>query len=191
MHNVSFPRFLIPVLTLGLLVGSGCKKDGPEAALPPATQEGKNTAGCLVDGQAFVARSSGGGVLSAPLPALGGGFAFDSLYSLTLNGQLNGRGVEIALFVRGQRPGPYALDQTTAFYPQGSPRVVLNHATVSFRDQGREVYGTDAQHTGQVVLTKAEVRNGLSAGTFVFTAVSNQTPGKTVTITLGRFDRRL
>ena len=70
--------------------------------------------------------------------------------------------------------------------------MILNHATFRYAgSSNREDFGTDAQHIGQVVLAKAEVRNGLSAGTFNFIAVSNQTPGKTVTITLGRFDRKL
>ena len=73
-----------------LLLFSGCKKETPEETLPPATQEGKNTAGCLINGQAFIAKSYGGGPLSAPIPAMEGGFSFDSLYQLSIYGQLNG-----------------------------------------------------------------------------------------------------
>ena len=38
-------------LAAALLLAAGCKKDDPEAGLPPATQEGKNTGGFLLNGQ--------------------------------------------------------------------------------------------------------------------------------------------
>ena len=68
------------------LAASACKKNDPEAGLPKATQEGRNTAGCLVNGERFVAAESGGSLLNNPTPALSGGFAFDSVYYVSLNG---------------------------------------------------------------------------------------------------------
>ena len=35
------------------------------------------------------------------------------------------------LFMRIRVTGTYQLNQTTQYYPQRSPRVVLNHATIS------------------------------------------------------------
>ena len=183
-------NYLLTCLAL-VLFAAGCKKNDPEASLPPATQEGKNTAGCLIDGKAFVAKSYGGGVLSAPLPAMEGGFSFVNSYRLSMRGNLNGDAVEVMLFFQGWQLGTYLLDKDTKYYPQGDPLVLLNHATFRYVDSStKEEYGTDAQHTGQVVLTTADVRNGLSAGTFSFTAVSNQDPRKIITITNGRFDRK-
>jgi len=173
------------------LAASSCKKEDPEASLPPATQEGKNTAGCLIDGKPFVAESYGGGILSAPIPALDGGFSFNNSYRLSISGKLNGEAVEVMLFFQGRQTGTYLLDKTTAYYPGGDPNVILNHATFRYVGSGiHEELGTDAQHTGQVVLTKADVPNGLSAGTFAFTAVSSQNSSKIVVITQGRFDRK-
>ena len=183
-------NFLCCVIALCLLAGA-CKKNNPDADLPPVTQEGKNTAGCLINGQAFVAKSYGGGPLSAPIPALQGGFSFDSLYRLSINGQVNGQGVEVMLFLRGKKAALYQLNRNTLFYPQGDPLYLFSHATYRTVDSGtREVYITNARHTGQVTLTKADVQQGLSAGTFDFTAVSNQDSAKTVIITSGRFDRK-
>lgn len=179
------------ILALMVLLAAGaCKKNDPAAGLPPATQEGKNTAGCLINGQAFVPKAYGGSPLNNPIPALEGGFYFDSLYYLSLNGQLNGQGVSVTLFLR--RPGPrtFLLNRDTQFYPQGSPRLVLNHATYSVEDNSHEVYVTNARHTGRVDLTKADKPSGLSAGTFSFLAVSNRDSTKTITIDNGRFDRK-
>lgn len=175
---------------LAVLLLSGCAKDNPEAGLPKATQEGQNTAGCLVNGERFVAAESGGSLLSNPTPALSGGFAFDSVYYVSLNGTYQGQRATVLLFLRGEVPGTYLLNRTTAYYPQGSPRVILNHATFTVAGSGGETYVTSAQHTGQVVLTRADLRAGISSGTFEFTAASTFDPSKTITVTKGRFDRK-
>jgi hypothetical protein len=178
----------LPATFLLLLALAACRKDDPTASLPAQTQDGRNTAGCFIEGHAFVAHAYGGGPLSAPLPALAGGFAFDSSYHLVMRGQLKGKGVEVMLFLQGRRPGTYFLNRTTPYYPQATPCYVLSHATYTLASS-QEVYVTTALHTGQVVLTKASITQGLSAGTFSFTAVSTRDSTKTVTITSGRFDR--
>ena len=172
------------------LAASSCKKDDPEVSLPAATQTGANTGGCLINGDAFVATEYPGSILKNPIPPLGGGFAFDSVYFVTLSGTYKGQRTTLLLFLRTEKVGTYQLNQTTQYYPQGSPRVVLNHATFSTAGSGGETYVTSAQHTGKVVLTRADLRSGISAGTFEFTAASTFDPSKTVTITHGRFDRR-
>ena len=182
----TLPALLLPLL----LLAAGCDKDGPEAGLPKATQEGKNTAGCLVNGERFVAAESGGSLLSNPTPALRGGFFEDSVYYVSLNGRYQSRRATIMLFLRTQVAGTYPLNRTTAYYPQGDPLRIFSHATVTLAGSGGETYVTSAQHTGQVVLTRAELHSGLSAGTFEFTAASTFDPRKTITVTHGRFDRR-
>ena len=171
------------------LAASACKKNDPEAGLPPATQEGRNTAGCLVNGERFVAAESGGSLLSNPIPALAGGFYEDSLYYLTLAGKTNRGITRIHMFFRSQSPGTYFFNQTTPSLDRAGLRYTLRYAACYFLET-KEFYITDAQHTGQVVLTRADLRSGISAGTFEFTAASTFDPRKTVTVTKGRFDRR-
>jgi hypothetical protein len=181
------PRTL-PAAFLLLLALPACQKNDPAASLPAQTQDGRNTAGCFIEGHAFVAHAADGGPLSAPLPALAGGFAFDSSYHLVMRGQLQGEGVEVMLFLQGRKPGTYLLNRTTPYYPLATPRSVLSHATFTLT-RNQEVYVTTARHTGEVVLTKASSAWSSSAGTFSFTAVSTRDSTKTVTITSGRFDR--
>ena len=175
---------------VAVLLTAGCKKDSPEAGLPPATQEGKNTGGCLINGERFVAAEYPGNILSNPIPPLNGGFAFDSVYYVTLSGNYRGQRATIMLFLRKRVAGTYQLNQTTQYYPQGDPLRVFSHATFTITGSGGEVYVTDAQHTGQVILTRADLSNGISAGTFDFTAASTFDRTKTVTVTSGRFDRQ-
>ncbi|OGX86014.1 hypothetical protein BEN47_13635 [Hymenobacter lapidarius] len=172
-----------------LLTASACKKDEIDA-LPKATQSGKNTGGCLVNGEGFVAAESGGSLLSNPTPALSGGFAFDSVYYVSLNGRYQNRRATILLFLRTRVAGTYPLNRTTSYYPQGDPLQIFSHATVTLAGSGGETFVTSAQHTGQVVLTRMDKHADISAGTFEFTAASTFDPRKTITITKGRFDRR-
>ncbi|GAA4351572.1 hypothetical protein GCM10023185_10330 [Hymenobacter saemangeumensis] len=178
---------LLPAL-LVLTLLAGCKKDDPEADLPPPTHAGLNTGGCLIDGKRFVAKTYGGNLLSSPIQGVNGGFYFDSLYYLTLNGG-PGEGT-VSLFLRRPSPRTYLLNQTTLYYPQGDPLYLLDHAMVTYPGGRGEVYVTDAQHPGSVTLTHADIRTLISAGTFEFTAVSTFDPSKTVRVTKGRFDSK-
>lgn len=186
-HHPMKPSLLVLAAALAL---PACKKDAPEASLPAATQVGANTAGCLIDGKPFIATSYGGGILSKPIPALGGGFFEDSLYYLRMNGKCNGQEVMLTLYFHSQKEGRYFFDQNTMYYPVNL--YALNHATYSIRGSKSEVYVTDAKHTGQVMLNHAIVANGsgISAGTFEFTAANQVDSRKTVIITNGRFDRK-
>jgi len=158
------------LLSLLLSAFVSCKKDAPEDGLPPATRTGRNTGGCLIDGERFVATGwpSGGILGPSPIPPLGGGFAFDSVYYVRLYGQHKGENVVIALFLR----------------------YILSHATYSTNNNTGEIYVTDSQHTGRVELTNANQTTGIGSGTFEFTAASTFDRRKTITITLGRFDRK-
>ncbi|MBF9224347.1 hypothetical protein [Hymenobacter ruricola] len=180
-----------PYLTLALaatLLAPACKKDDPDDGLPPATQEGKNTGGCLVNGERFVATGYGSGL--GRISALSGGFAFDSLYYLELSGVVKGNNVDVLLFFRSRKPGTYPLNRNTLYYPQGDPLTIFSHATYTESNNTGELYVTDAQHTGQVEFTYADVARRISAGTFEFTAASTFDRSKTVTVTSGRFDRQ-
>ncbi len=83
----------VPLALAVLLLAGSCKKDEPEAGLPPATHEGKNTAGCLVNGERFVATGYGSGL--SRVGAMSGGFSFDSVYRVGLSGTTSEREVDI------------------------------------------------------------------------------------------------
>ena len=179
------------IYLLGILLAlAGCAKDAPDAGLPAATQEGKNTGGCLINGERFVATGWGSSLLSSPIPPLDGGFSFDSVYLVNLNGQYKGQNATVMLFLQTDHIGTYLLNRNTQYWPQGNPLLMLSHATFNVANAGGETYNTSAQHTGQVILTRADLRAGIGAGTFEFTAASTFDRTKTVTITSGRFDRK-
>ncbi|MCR5887904.1 DUF6252 family protein [Hymenobacter sp. J193] len=180
---------LIYLAICASVLTAACKKEELDA-LPKATQEGKNTAGCLIDGQAFVATGwpSGGILGPSAIPPLTGGFAFDTLFYVKLYGQYKGENATVMLFIRGRKTGTYLLNRPTLYYPQGDPQYIFNHATFSLSHSMGEVYVTDTHNTGKVDLTY--LTKPVSSGTFEFTAASTLDPRKTITITHGRFDRK-
>jgi hypothetical protein len=180
----------LPLALAATLLAPACKKDDPDDGLPPATQEGKNTGGGLGNGERFVAAEPGGSLLPNPIPALRGGVAFDSGYYVSLNGAYQGQRATIMVFLRTRVAGTHLLNQTTRYHPQGDPLLVAGHATFTLAGSQGEVYVTNARHTGQVMLARADLRTGSSAGTCAFTAASTSEPRKTSTITKGRFDRK-
>ena len=177
-----------------LLLAAGCKKDDPEASLPPATQEGKNTAGCLINGQPFVASGFGSG--PGRVAGIAGGFAEDSLYRLRLNGKAGGKEYSLIVFVanfpRTGKPlaGTYQLNEDTPYWPQEIFSRCQSHATVMPNDYAGGLYGTTSIYTGQVQITRADKLHNIASGTFEFTAVNNLDPNKTLRVTSGRFDRQ-
>jgi hypothetical protein len=180
----------LPCWLFLLLALASCKKDAPDAGLPPATQEGKNTGGCLINGEPFVATEYAGNILTNPIPPLDGGFSFGSVYIVTLRGMYKRQRASLMLFLRQRVIGAYPLNLNTVYYPQGDPLQMESHATFSTAGSGGETYGTSAQHTGHVVLSRMDYQAGIGAGTFEFTAASPSDPTKTVIVTYGRFDRK-
>lgn len=164
--------FLTILFAFALLAATtSCEKEEVDA-LPKATQEGKNTFGCLVDGNAYI-------------PTLGSAISINSRELLEayiyqhrdLVVSAKGGGA-ITIILRNRfAPGTYPLG-----YLQAG-----NYSTYTI--SGRTHY-TDVDHMGTVTLTRIDTVAKIAAGTFEFTALDYQS-GKIVTITEGRFDVRL
>jgi hypothetical protein len=154
-----------------VLLATGCKKDDPEAGLPTATQEGKNTFGCLVDGQVFVPKPGQAISITKREPLEASVYRTDLLVSGMGDGY-----VEFALHNASQQ-GTYALGET-------STKSYGTYSVSGIR------YYTNTAHVGTVTITRIDTVAKVAAGTFQFTALDYQS-GKTVTISNGRFDVRL
>lgn len=178
MKNAIF--FIVLTLTL-----SCCNKNDdnqqiePIDQLPPATQNGEQTIGCLVNGQAFVDNAS-----------FNNFYQFvDGEYYLVINwdmdtsegykdGQLAISKIEI------QEGQTYILDKSSNI--DGD----YTGAGATFVSTLLEIYGqyeTNANYTGQIHFTRFDTQNFIISGTFNFEAQEIQN-GETISITDGRFD---
>ncbi|MBN8682018.1 MAG: hypothetical protein J0L99_05180 [Chitinophagales bacterium] len=174
---------LLFILFLAALSFSACEKEKTPPTelekLPAATQEGKNTFGCLVDGKAWTPKW--GGLLKPALtPHYNNILGSFGIVAVRYDGSeienvlnLSGEGLSIL------ETGNYSLSfEETSFSLKSetcsTPGPVKN---------GRILINQN----GTIQITRLDVSTGIISGTFEFDAVS-ETCQDTVRITDGRFD---
>jgi len=169
-----------------------CKKQNictdPVCQIPPATQTGANTFGCLVDGKPWTANTSDG--LGLDKISVGHRIVNEDTFFVIRayrNHRIEGISSEMALFIQGgSKRGVFPFKDNDAIGPRLSTptgSLGLYRLSGSFNLP----YETDSLHIGQVTITKYDAANKIAAGTFYFTA-QNVDNDSIVHITDGRFD---
>lgn len=151
--------------------------------LPPATQTGANTVGCLVNGMAFL---PSGSLTGSSNPYCG--YYYDEfvlVFRVVKNEEnITGNGTEsVAIYIDEtivEENAVYILKHI-----QGQKRAVFKiiGGTITTPD---EYYETNNEYTGELHITKLDKDNNIISGTFWFDAVNEQ--GEAVEIREGRFD---
>ena len=184
-----FKLFLL-FLAAVICIAPSCKKSNPApvdplSQLPPATQTGANTFGCLVNGQAFLPSSN---FSSGQTP-----YQCNYIYT---NGGYN-------FFVAGSNSDntggsitEIALSTTLLPISQGQTLTLQNYNTAgqacgeyAFITGGILLYSTTPRVSGQLYISKLDPVNQIVSGTFSFKAV-NSTKPDTIHVTDGRFDMK-
>ena len=169
---------------------SKCKNDpapkppkDPLSQLPPETQTGAGTFGCLVNGKAYVAISSvrtTGDWQSSTRLAVGAG--------LNENKERGGQMRSISIVMNGQLLNQQSFGATSSSipFPTFTPGINQFYA---FSGGGGCIYGGGFIKTGQVELVKFDGVARIASGRFAFTLYE---PGgcDTLRVTNGRFDVR-
>lgn len=165
--------FLMIVVTVGFLFS--CKKEEPERRLPPITQSGEGTFGCLVNGEVWLA----GGDRKRPSPL---SVLYDGRYKggyFDIDARFEENGKSSILSIGGSpitKPGRYAFDKI-----DGDPGGLYASFTCSYI--GKETYVN-----GYLEITRLDFKKRIAAGTFEFTLTNPECDPDTVYITDGRFD---
>lgn len=166
------------VLLMGLTLAT-CKKEVYDP-LPPATQEGKGTLACRIDGEVWQPRSSDfkSGSTSARFLEKN-----KTLFIGGFNTRLS-QGFSFGLSNYDGRTGVYILDSLC----NDLPRVCANFGEYSSSKYVNldESSWTSSRYKGRVEITK-HTDGGVVSGTFAFEAQNRKT-GRVVKITDGRFD---
>lgn len=176
-------RFLLLFL---LLAAVGCKKEPTELdRLPDATQEGKGTAGWLLDGKAQVPTRSS---ISTSHPV--GGYWRKTRGGRSLSISFHQFSVDedwgVSFYLPDIRqPGTFPLNQAPPpLTPQFSP--AYGQYSRSRPDPDRNAYtGPDAP--GQLIITRFDTVKNIVSGTFEMTPQEAGSSG-TYAVTHGRFD---
>ncbi|MRX48488.1 DUF6252 family protein [Pedobacter puniceum] len=174
-------KYIIILISYLSLSASSCKKDKTGIdALPAATQEGKNTFGCLVNGEVFIARSRTG--FGPPYFACEYGFNSETnSFRFYLRGsdriQSSNRNTIIISFngislISGTRLDIRELQD--------------GYANAIYFKTSIDEFNTNATSKGEITITKLDESKRIISGTFWFDAV-NET-GEKVEVREGRFD---
>ncbi len=177
-----------PLLLAALLGLSQCKKKSdpaPADQLPPVTQTGANTFGCLVNGQPWTPSGNDG----------------RANYRITYDPGYAGGSLTIRVY---RYPNPNGTGDHQTFIIGGNPiskasnyAININGpAGVDYFDSSKQkpcdeyYYGNNGfVSKGQLVVTRLDLSQGIISGTFNFTLYQ---PGcDSVRVTNGRFDKKL
>ena len=190
MMNYKLLRALSPLLCLCFCFAQ-CKKTSYTAPqtelekLPPITQSGANTFGCLVNGVAWLPngrkpQTGGANIVAYVDPTFQGGRLAITAHKYNEPNQFIG----IGLF-RCTGSGLYNLDsiqQSVQFLKYVTGSLFINISTTD-----SEVY-----KRGYINVNKYDLANGIFSGVFEATIYKQDgTLGDTIKITNGRFDVRL
>lgn len=148
----------------------------PIDQLPPATQTGEQTFGCLINGEAFVPPSFGS---NAP----GAFYQFvDGAYTLGISASKGG-GNELKSVLIGALDVPNIIESNYPLVSEESGNFLAKHLI-----GGGIIYTgiTSNENPGTLTITNFDPDNFIISGTFEFTVLDDD--GSEIHITNGRFD---
>jgi len=171
-------QFYISLLFLVAILSS-CKDEPiqPIDMLPPATNEGKNTFGCLIDGEAFI------GNAGWPAFDVSATFNTDSkrfaLQGVETNNDLNSSLGFIFYLNDGVGKYPYEFSGTTS-------KCFYTHDPTF----GCNFYYHNPDNPGSVSVTYFDTLNRIASGTFEMDLINNSCDKTLMLVRDGRFDVR-
>ncbi len=185
---MSYKFILLSSLFFISLAASECKKHkpgNPIDQLPPETQVGANTFGCLVDGKVFLPK---GPSLSPILTCYyqyiyyssPTGYVFQVAARDNSNSSILNSINILSDSVKLEQGKTYDLQETTKGTVRGNYRHWVNNSLDDFL--------TYSPLSGQLILKKFDEINQIASGTFWFNAVNANRD--TVHVTDGRFDMK-
>jgi hypothetical protein len=187
------PQHLFPLI-FTLLSLFSCRKEpvGPNpyqpidyTVLPPATQEGKNTFGCKINGKVWVPRVPLGAVTYTDLAfsfdekkSLGYGYGVCNLVDLDEKIQ---DWMNIGFGPSRYVTGDYYSSPDTSFERKFS--VKMNRI-----DDWYDLDELKTLYSNRFTITQIDTVKNFFSGTFEFTLYNNQNPSDSLKVTEGRFD---
>ncbi len=181
-------KTLTQLVVLGLfllLSGLSCEKEYPPGTpeiykLPPITQTGADTFGCLVDGKAFTPKGTwGSSGLQLYYQYVNNAYHFN--IGVTRN--------EINAPLRGMQIRSHGIQLEVKNYELTEPDLPLSFGAfyTIYPDYAEiDKYQTNSMVKGEITISRFDLANQIVSGTFWFDAINKD--GKTVQVREGRFD---
>jgi hypothetical protein len=171
--------FLLLLTTITLSCCSSDDNNNNGDQLPPETQTGANTVGCLINGQVYLPSQSG---INSPI---------NCQYEY-----INNEFFFIMSFSDDKNSGPNVSVQTLRINLSQGETYILNKNSIdngdftggggAYRLSSSNKYYTNAIKKGELKITRVDLSNSIISGTFWFDAINSN--GEIVQIRSGRFD---
>ena len=160
-------QFILFTALTCLLCASSCKKDEVKVwtELPPATQTGENTMGCLVDGKLWATGK------------LMGSFKFPAMSAIYSD---YGDYVHLSFGAEGK--------EGLMGFMLNDPQIGENKAKVNWNFNMRPDCIGSAEIIKGLYITKMDLEKGILSGHFAFDVPCSKDAAKILHITEGRFD---
>ncbi|MBK3518149.1 DUF6252 family protein [Carboxylicivirga marina] len=173
---LSFSKLTLPIMLIGIvLMGSGCEKDDKTPELPPITQSGENTFGCLVNGEVWLPKK---GMITTPPYRVVNNQYKDGRWIIIANNSFQTINLTIC--------NDSVLNGTSTFNMES----LENCSSARFNDSTNntdEYFFTNGDnYNGKVTISRFDLDELIISGTFYFDAISDK--GNAVQIKEGRFD---
>ena len=180
----------------------GCTKTettNTQETLPPITQVGANTAGCIIDGKVLVPKNGSQAIGGFPVYGftynLGyyyGNPSFNDYFALRITNRKDVNGDEIYLHLSDmtQGVGDYIIEQSNGQYYINS----LHNNNIVVKRNFNTNYETtylSNSNAGKITITRFDYPNKIISGIFSCSLYNKDNPTETIQITEGRFDVNL
>jgi len=169
------------LLLILFLSFNSCSKndncDNPVECLPPATQTGARTFGCLINNKPFSPRGSqlGGPTLQIDYRI------YEGKYRFSISGDNNKTGEAVLIKLQDQNN---LLEDKVYVLQEYRKDINYGRYLISGTD-----YQTNSDNAGEMIFSKIDLDAGIISGTFWFDA--NNGEGEVIEIREGRFDMNL
>jgi hypothetical protein len=176
-------KIILLLCMLPTLIATSCENDDDSNrndSLPPATQTGENTVGCLVNGEVFLPKAEGiNPAVVVNYEFINGQFFFRLVFK-DLRGTTNKTVTVGTGYLDLQANQTYLLNKN--FDDDGD----YTGGGGTYSTSTLNTYQTNINILGELTITRVDTSNSIISGTFWFDAVNEQ--GEIIEIRDGRFD---
>ena len=164
----------------------GCSdNENLQDQLPPITQTGANTFGCVINGEVLIPKDGIGVPL---LRGLEVGIEPNNNFYISSTNLMDTNGLYIYIYINN-------LTSSGIYNIELSEGLSINHFTPNYphvfcsgnNNSQRSVYHSNT-NSGTITITRFDPTNHIVSGTFELTAFNKNNPNETIEITEGRFD---
>ena len=183
---------IVTIIIVAVLISCCSKKEdlpqNPVDQLPPLTQTGANTAGCLVNGQVFLPKgnSFGGPILSCFYQQDSGGYHL----GLGISNKTNGLLKSIIISLNPDQLNENVIYNLTSKTYDINNDFISNFSsyTIYSNSTTDNSFETKSTLNGEIKIDKLNTTQRIISGTFWYDVINPQ--GEVVKIRDGRFDMR-